>query len=82
MTTTHPFPLVAGLRFVEDIELMGGSSGELQDLTKRLVDKVRAYGMEVSTEKSKIMTNKTNNISAYICMNSQKFEKVTSLKYL
>ena len=33
--------------------------------------------MEVSTEKSKIMTNSTNNISAEISMNNQKLEEVT-----
>ena len=47
-----------------------------QDLTNRLVDKATAYGMDVSTEKSKIMTNSTNNLSAYISMNGQKLEEV------
>ena len=41
-----------------------------------------AYGLEVSTEKSKIMTNNTNNISADISMNGQRLEDVTSFKYL
>ena len=61
---------------------MGGSSGELQDLTNRLVDAAKAYGMEVSTEKRKIMTKSTNNISADISMKGLKLEKVTSFKYL
>ena len=38
--------------------------------------------MNVSTEKSKIMTNSTNNISADISMNGQKLEEVTSFKFL
>ena len=38
--------------------------------------------MEVSTEKSKILTNSTNNISADISMNGRKLEEVTSVKYL
>ena len=38
--------------------------------------------MEVSTEKSKIKTNSTNNISADISMNGQMLEKVTNSKYL
>ena len=37
--------------------------------------------MEVSTEKSKIMANSTNIISADISMNGLKLEEVTSLKY-
>ena len=36
-----------------NIDLMGGSKGELQDLTNRLTDRatVYLYGMEVGTEK-------------------------------
>ena len=47
---------VCSILFADDIDLMGGSSGKLQDLTNRLVDRVTAYGMEVSTEKSKIVS--------------------------
>ena len=41
---------------------MDGSNGELQDLTNKFAERATAYGMGVSTEKSKIMTNSTNNI--------------------
>ena len=86
MTTTHPSPLVEGpyaaKRFADDIDLMGGSTGELQDLTNRLVDRVTAYGKEVNTEKSKIDTNSTNNISANISGNGKRLEEVTSFEYL
>ena len=51
---------------------MDGSNGELQDLSNRLVDRAMAYGIEVSTEKSKIMTNNTNTISIDMNMNGQK----------
>ena len=53
-------------RFADDIESTGGSNGELQDLTNRPVDRAKAYGMGLSAEKSKIMTNSTNNIGADI----------------
>ena len=43
---------------------MGGSNGEIQDLANRLVDNATAIRMEVSTEKSKVMTNSANKISA------------------
>ena len=66
--------------FADDIDLTGGNGGELQDLTNRLVDRATAYEMGVSTEKSKIMTNSMNNISAHIGMNGQKLEEVTSFK--
>ena len=61
---------------------MGGSNGEPQDLTKRLVHRATAYGMEVSIEENKIITNSANNISADISVNGQKLEEVTSFKYL
>ena len=38
--------------------------------------------MEVSIEWSKIITNRTNNTSADISTNGQKFAEVTSFKYL
>ena len=55
---------ICNLWFADDIDLMGGSNGELQDLTKRLVDRAMACGMEESIEKTKIITNSTNNLSA------------------
>ena len=64
------------------MNVMDGSNDELQDLTNSLIDEATAYGMEVNTEKSTIMTNSINNISADISMDSQKLEKVTSFKYL
>ena len=61
---------------------MDGSNGELQYLTNRLVDRATAYGIEVNTENSKIMTAKMNHTSVDISMNGQKLQEVTSFKYL
>ena len=60
---------------------MGGSCNELQDLTNRLVARARAYGMEVSTEKCKVMVNSTKEISVNITVNGQPLEVVTGFKY-
>ena len=57
---------IRNLQFADNIDLVGSISGELQDLTNRLADRATAYEMEVSTEKSNIMTNNTKNISADI----------------
>ena len=38
--------------------------------------------MGVNTEKSKIVTNSTNNIGAIISMNGQRLEEVISFNYL
>ena len=51
-------------------------------LFTRLVDNSTAYGLEVSIEKRKIMTNSTNDISADISMNGRKLQEVISFKYL
>ena len=72
---------ICNLRFADDVDLMGGSSNELQDPTYRLVDRAPAYGMEVSVKKSKIITNSTNNISADNSMNGQMLADVTSFKH-
>ena len=41
-----------------------------------------ACGMEISGEKSKLMTNNTSGMNTEIKVNGQKFETVTSFKYL
>ena len=73
---------MCNLWFANDIEPMEGSDGELQDLTKGIVEIAAACGMEVSTEKSKTMTNSTNNISSDISMICQKLEDIASVRYL
>ena len=41
-----------------------------------------ADGMEISAEKTKLMTNNTSGINTAIKVNGQKLETVTSFKYL
>ena len=41
-----------------------------------------AYGMEISAEKTKLMTNNTSGINVETEVNGQKSETVTSSKYL
>ena len=40
------------------------------------------YGMEISAEKTKLMTNNTSGINTEIKVNGQKLETITSFKYL
>ena len=42
---------LCNLRFTEDIDLMEGSAGDLQDLTNKLVSSASAFGMGASAEK-------------------------------
>ena len=55
---------------------------ELTNLAKRLDKASTAYSMEISAEKTKIMTNNTRGIKTEIKVNGQKLETVTSFKYL
>ncbi|KAH3836838.1 hypothetical protein DPMN_110214 [Dreissena polymorpha] len=55
-------------RFAENIDLTGGS----RKLISCLYESVRTNGMGISTEKSKIIVNSTNNISAAITMQDRK----------
>ena len=69
-------PYIYNLQFADDINLMASCIDDLQDFTNRLVDRAMAY-MEWKSEKSKIMTNSTDNISEDIRINGQKSEEVT-----
>ena len=74
--------VISNLRFADDIDLMAGSNPELQDLTNRLTDRAGAYGMEVSTEKSKVLVNSTTGSTAHILMSGEQLEEVDAFKYL
>ena len=62
---------ICNLRFADDIDLMAGTNDELQSLTNKLTSRAAAFGMEVSAEKSKVMVNSLQNISANIQMNGE-----------
>ena len=49
---------------------------------ERLDKASRAYGMEISVETTKLMTNNTSGLNTEIKVNRQKLDTVTSFKYL
>ena len=65
--------------FLDDIDGLAREGEELAKLVERL-DK--AYGMDISAEKTKWLTYKTSGINKEIKENKQKLEMVTSIKYL
>ena len=74
---------ICNLRFADDIDLMAGSITELQKLTDNLQKCSSAYGMEVSSEKSKVLINEhTVGVYDRITMNGEKLETVEKFKYL
>ena len=73
---------ITNLRFADDIDGVAGEEGELANLVEHLDKASTAYGMEISAEKTKLMTNNTCGINTEIKVNGQKLETVTSFKYL
>ena len=74
--------LITNFRFADDIDGLAGEKEELANLAERLDKASTAYGIEISAEKTKLMTNNTSGINTEINVNGQKLETVTSFKYL
>ena len=70
------------LRFADDIDGLTGVEEELAKLVELLDKASAAYDMEISAEKTKLMTINTSGINTEIKVNGQKLETVTSFKYL
>ena len=73
---------ITNLRFADDIDGLAGEEKELAKLVERLDKASTAYGMEISSAKTKLMTNSTSGINTEIKVNGQKLETVTCFKYL
>ena len=73
---------ITNLRFVEDIDGLAGEEEELAKLVECLDKVSTAYGMEISVEKTKLMTHNTSSINTEMKVNGQKLETVISFKYL
>ena len=57
---------ITNLRFADDIDGLAGEEEELANLVERLDKASTAYGMEISAEKTKLMTNNTSCINTDI----------------
>ena len=54
----------------------------MMNLVERLDETSIAYGMQISIEKTKLMTNNTNGIRSNIRVNGMKPKTVQSFRYL
>ena len=73
---------ITNLRFADDIDGLAGDEEELANLVERLDKSSIAYSMEISAEKTKLMTNNTSGINTEIKVNGQRLGTVKSFKYL
>ena len=72
---------IASLSFAADIDgLVAKEKKKLSKLVECLDKASTAYGTEISTKKTKLMTNNTSGIYTEIKMNGQDLETVTSFK--
>ena len=54
---------ITNLRFADDIDVIAGEEEELANLAERLNKASTAYGMEISSEKTKLLTGNTSGIN-------------------
>ena len=73
---------ITNLRFADDIDGLAGSENELVELVDRLDKTSRAYGMQISAEKTKVMTNNSRGFTTDFTVSGQKIDPVKKFKYL
>ena len=60
---------ITNLRFADGIDGFAGKEEELAKLVERLDKAFTGYGIEICTEKTKLMTNTTSSINKKIKVN-------------
>ena len=73
---------ITKLGFAEDIDGLAGQERELVKLVNHLEDASTAYGMQISAEKTQLMTNNTIDINSDISIVNKELETVRSFQYL
>ena len=67
---------ITNLRFSDDIDGLAGQEEEPAKLVLRLDKASTPYGIEISAEKTKLVTNNTSGINTEIKVNGQKLDKL------
>ena len=73
---------ITNLRFADDIDALAEKEQELEILLESLYKTFTRYKMEISAEKTKLMTNSADGIQREIKVKRQKLGTVTSFKYV
>ena len=73
---------ITNLRFADDIDALAEEEQGLEALVESLDKTYTRYKMEISAEKTKLMTNSANGIQREIKVKGQKLGTVTGFKYL
>ena len=67
---------ITNVLFADDIDGLAGEEEDLAKLVERLDKASTSYGVEISAEKTKLMTNNSSGINTEIKVNGQKLETV------
>ena len=73
---------ITNLQFADDIDALAEGEQNLEALEESLDKTCTRYKMEISAEKTKLMTNSANGIQREIMVKEQKLGTVTSFNYL
>ena len=73
---------ITNLRFADNTDGLARQEQELVKLVNHLEEASTAYGMQISAEKTQLITNNTNGISIDITKDNKKLETIRSFKYL
>ena len=73
---------ITNLWFTDDIDGLAGNEEELANLVNYLDETSSRYGMEISAEKTKLMTSSTKPSERKITVRGQELETVKQFKYL
>ena len=73
---------ITNQRFADDIDALAGGEQELEALVESLDKTCTMYKMEISAEKTKLMTNSAHGFQREIKVKGQKLGTVRSFKYL
>ena len=73
---------IINLQFADDTDALAEEEQELEALVESLDKTCTWYEMEISAEKTKLMTNSANGIQRDIKVKGQKLSTVTNFKYL
>ena len=74
--------LITNFRFADDIVVKAEEEEEAGVLTDRLDRTTTRYKMEISPDKTKVMTNNPNGFQREIKIKGQRLEEVENFKYL
>ena len=69
---------ITNLCYADDIDGLAGEGEELANFVERLDKASTAYSMEISAQKTKLMTNNTGGINTEIKVNGQRLVTVIS----